>query len=82
VIAMNLPSIPRPAVVDGLIGSQVPARVMEAQDEAVFAALQVTERRAPLSAAELEAARVTVAVNNKILAAYNPGLIVRIGGAL
>jgi hypothetical protein len=79
---MNLPKVPRPAAVDSLIGKQIPTRVMDAQDEAVFAALQVTNRRGPLPAAELEAARVTVAAANKILAAYNPGLIVRIGDAL
>jgi hypothetical protein len=78
---MNLPRLPRPAAIDGLIGKQVPRHVMDAQDEAVFAALQVTERRGPLRAGELETARVTVAAANKVLAAFNPGLIVRIGDA-
>ena len=80
-ITMNLPRLPRPAAVDSMIGRQVPAHVMDAQDEAVFAALQVTVRRAPLRPGELEAARVTVAAANKVLAAFNPGLIVRIGDA-
>lgn len=80
-ISMNLPKLPRPAAVDCLIGKQIPRHVMDAEDEAMFAALQVTERRTPLTDGELEAARATVAAANKILAAYNPGLIVRIGGA-
>lgn len=78
---MTFPTVPMPDGVVGRIGEQIPAHVRDAEDAGVYAALSITERRKPLTAAELERARTEVAVSNKILAAYNPGLIVRIGGA-
>ncbi|MDI9887313.1 hypothetical protein QMZ92_23815 [Streptomyces sp. HNM0645] len=77
---MNLPTVPMPGGVAGLIGSQIPAHVQDAEDEAVFAMLSIEQRRQPMAPEQLAEALATVARANKVLAAYNPGLIVKAGG--
>jgi hypothetical protein len=77
---MNLPPVPMPGGVVGLIGSQIPQHVQEAEDEAVFAMLSIVQRRQPMTPERMAEALATVARANKVLGAYNPGLLVKAGG--
>ncbi|MET9517490.1 hypothetical protein [Streptomyces sp. NPDC002994] len=59
----------------------MPPEVMEAEEAAFDAAVTVSRCRTPLTREARERALAEVARQNKILAAYNPGLIITAGGA-
>jgi hypothetical protein len=78
---MNLPDVPMSDHVAAHTGCQLPLRVLHAVEEARLAVEDVRRFRAPLYAEDREDALARVAAANKVLAACNPGLIVRIGDA-
>ncbi|MCQ6551630.1 hypothetical protein NPS70_00205 [Streptomyces sp. C10-9-1] len=83
--ASDLVPVPIPDRVAVLIGSCMPAHVLNAEMEAVWAAREVGRFRGPLCTedrADREHALAALARANKVLAAYNPGLTVRPGGSL
>lgn len=80
-IALNLPAVPMPDAVAVQVGAQIPARVLEAERKAVNAAYCFGLARGPRYEEDRQCALAELAAANKILAAYNPGLIVRSGGA-
>ncbi|MEU0393877.1 hypothetical protein ABZ208_14040 [Streptomyces sp. NPDC006208] len=75
--------VPIPDRVAVLIGGCMPAHVLQAEIEAEYAALEIGRFR-PLSSDEdrqdREDALARMARANKVLAAYNPRLIVKAGG--
>lgn len=74
--------MPIPDRVAVLIGSCMPAHVLQAEIEAECAAREVYRFRGPLCAedrADREHALSTLARANKVLAAYNPRLTVKPG---
>lgn len=73
--------VPIPDAVAILIGRQMPPEVMAAEESAVDAAITVSRCRTVFTREARECALADLAWNNKVLAAYNPGLIVRAGGA-
>ncbi|MGW2861852.1 hypothetical protein [Streptomyces sp. NPDC001205] len=73
--------VPIPDRVAVLIGSRIPKRVLQAEVDAQAALTRFRLCRTPLTAKAREYAIAELAAANKILAAYNPGLIVRLGGA-
>lgn len=80
--ASPLIPVPIPDRVAALIGSCMPAHVLQAEIEAECAAREVYRFRGPLCAddrADREQALSTLARANKVLAAYNPGLTVKPG---
>ncbi|MEU4129561.1 hypothetical protein [Streptomyces wuyuanensis] len=81
--ASNLVPVPIPDGVAALIGSCMPLGVLQAEIDAECAAREAMRFRAPLCGedqADREHALAALARANKILAAYNPGLVVRPGG--
>jgi hypothetical protein len=78
---MNLPDVPMSDHVAARTGGQLPLRVLHAVEEARVAVEDVRRFRAPLYREDREDALARVAAANKVLAACNPGLIVRIGDA-
>ncbi|TLQ42686.1 hypothetical protein [Streptomyces marianii] len=81
--ASNLVPVPIPDGVAALIGSCMPLGVLQAEIDAECAAREAMRFRGPLCAedqADREHALAALALSNKILAAYNPGLVVRPGG--
>ncbi|MEV5944490.1 hypothetical protein [Streptomyces sp. NPDC051994] len=79
-----MPSIipaPIPDRVAVMIGSCIPKRVLRAEVAAQAAFERFRLCRAPLTAVAREYAIAELAAANKILGAYNPGLIVTLGGA-
>jgi hypothetical protein len=78
---MQLPKIPMSDHVAARTGRQLPLRVLRAVEEARLAVKDVRRYRAPLYREDREDALARVAAANKVLAACNPGLIVRIGDA-
>ena len=58
----------------------LPVRVLQAVADAREASEDVHRYRAPIYREDREDALARVYAANKILAAYNPGLIARIGG--
>jgi hypothetical protein len=78
---MPLPKIPMSDHVAARTGCQLPIRVLQAVEEARLASEDVRRFRAPLYREDREDALARVAAANKVLAACNPGLIVRIGDA-
>lgn len=80
-IALNLPSLPRPAAVELMIARQFPARVLEAERQASRAAYSFGLARGARYEESRQWALAEIAAANKVLGAFNPGLIVRIGGA-
>lgn len=65
-----------PDAVAVLAARQMPPHVMEAEEAAFDAAVTVSRCRTPLTREARKRALAEVARQNKILAAYNPGLIV------
>jgi hypothetical protein len=76
VIEMNLPRIPMSDRVAGLVGRQLPLPVLQAVADAGEAVADVRRYRLPLFAEDREDALARLAAANKVLAAFNPGLIV------
>jgi hypothetical protein len=76
VITLPLPKVPVPDAVAVLIGQQMPERVARAEREAVNQAYNVGLCRKPEYAEAREWALADLARANKVLGAYNPGLIV------
>ncbi|MGW7053063.1 hypothetical protein [Streptomyces sp. NPDC054887] len=72
---------PVPDRVADLIASQLPPRIKVAVRESAKAATAFSWCRSPLTREAREHAISDVHRQNKILAAYNPGLIVTAGGA-
>ncbi|MFI8872390.1 hypothetical protein [Streptomyces sp. NPDC055243] len=91
-ISMTFPDVPTPPAVEVRIGRSLPPHVLDALAEQKTAGKNVVTMSRLLTAGEMSAdARRAVKVRiaedlrrqaaaNKVLAAYNPGLIVRIGG--
>ncbi|UUN30356.1 hypothetical protein [Streptomyces sp. FIT100] len=76
--ASNLVPVPIPDGVAALIGSCMPAGVLQAEIEAECAAREVLSFRAPFcneDRADREYALAALARANKVLGAYNPGLV-------
>lgn len=80
-IAMDFPKVSRPAAVDVFKLRQFPRRIREAVTAGADAKRAFRLCRSPLTAEAREYAISGMARANKSLAAFNPGLIVRIGGA-
>lgn len=80
-ISMRLPRIPMSDHVAARTGCQLPLRVLQAVADAREAAEKVHRARSPLYREDREDALAGVHAANKVLAAFNPGLIVRIGDA-
>jgi hypothetical protein len=76
VIDMNLPRIPMSDRIAGRIGRQLPLHVLQAVADAREAVADVRRYRLPLFAEDREDALARLAAANKVLAAFNPGLIV------
>lgn len=82
--ASPLIPVPIPDGVAALIGSCMPIHVLQAEIDAECAAREVYRFRGPLGAedrADREHALSALAVANKVLAAYNPLLILKPGRA-
>ncbi len=74
--------VPIPDQVAAMIGSCMPLGVLQAEVDAECAAREVRRFRGPLCAedqADREYALSALARANKVLAAYNPGLVLRPG---
>lgn len=80
-ISMPLPKIPMSDHVAARTGCQLPLHILQAVADARVASADVRRARSPLYAEDREDALARVAAANKVLAACNPGLIVRIGDA-
>lgn len=74
-IAMNLPKIPMPDRVAARAGCMLPIPVLQAVADAREAKADVRRYRAPMFVEDREDALARLAAANKVLAAYNPGLI-------
>jgi len=76
--------VPMPDRVAAMIGATIPLHVLQAEIDADMEAREALRLR-PLSCDEdrqdFEAALSRLARENKILGKYNPGLMVRAGGA-
>jgi hypothetical protein len=77
-----------PDIVSALIGDCMPKRVLDAELASVCAAREISRFRPQSGAlldtedqADREQQLAQLAWANKVLAAYNPGLVVRAGGA-
>lgn len=83
-IAISLPAVPIPGLVESMIGDCIPVPVLRAEMDAEFAAVDASRYHAPVGAGLLrhedqqdrEQQLAELAWANKVLAAYNPGLIV------
>jgi hypothetical protein len=80
--------VPIPDRIAALIGSCMPIHILQAEIDVEFAAREVRRFRPSLGAllddedrADRESALSRLAAANKILAAYNPLLILKPGGA-
>lgn len=88
-IAISLPAVPIPGLVESMIGACIPKHVLRAEMDAEFAAVDAARYHAPVGAgllrhedqADREQQLAVLAWANKVLAAYNPGLIVKAGGS-
>ncbi|MGW2721345.1 hypothetical protein [Streptomyces sp. NPDC001492] len=80
-IALNLPAVPVPDAVAVQVGSQIPARVLEAEKRAENAAYCFRLSRGPRYEEARQWALAEIAAANKVLGAWNPRLVARIGGA-
>lgn len=80
-IALNLPAVPIPDAVAVQVGSQIPARVLEAERQAERAVYCFRLARGPRYEEARQYALAEIAAANKVLAADNPRLVARIGGA-
>ncbi|MEE1754017.1 hypothetical protein [Streptomyces sp. SP18CS02] len=82
--ASPLIPVPIPDRVAALIGSCMPIGVLQAEVDAECAAREVRRFRVPMCAedqADREHALAVVARANKVLGAYNPGLVLRPGAS-
>lgn len=77
----RLVPVPIPDSVAVLIGSQIPAHVLDAEVAAENAAYCIRLCRTPLTRVAREHSLADLARANKVLAAYNPGLILKAGGS-
>lgn len=80
----SLTPVPIPDAVAALIGSHMPAPVLQAEIAAECAAREALRFRAPFcheDQADREFALAELARANKVLAAYNPGLVLKAGGS-
>ncbi|UQT61373.1 hypothetical protein M4V62_04680 [Streptomyces durmitorensis] len=77
---MTLPAVPMPDRVAVLVGRQIPEHVLLAETAAMDAIDELPLCLGPEARDVLAFNLRSLAAANKILAAYNPGLIVRIGG--
>ncbi|MFG3497431.1 hypothetical protein [Streptomyces sp. NPDC047928] len=78
----RLVPVPIPDRVAALIGSCMPIGILQAEVDAECAAREVQRFRGPMCAedqADREHALAALARANKVLAAYNPGLVLRHG---
>lgn len=80
-IRMPLPHVPVPDAVARLTARCLPDHVARAYADALAAAADVRLYRSEIHQEDREDALAQLARANKILAAYNPGLIVRGGAA-
>ncbi|MFE3324412.1 hypothetical protein [Streptomyces sp. NPDC059176] len=81
--ASNIVPVPIPDSVAALIGSCMPTGVLQAEIDAECAAREALRFRAPFCSedqADREHALSVLARANKVLAAYNPRLVLRPGG--
>ena len=82
-------AVPIPDRVAALIGSQMPLRILQAEIDVESAALEFGRFHTPAGAAQFDSedrvdrehAMSEIRVANKILAAYNPKLVIHAGGA-
>ncbi|MFJ8647626.1 hypothetical protein ACIRNI_16075 [Streptomyces sp. NPDC093546] len=82
--ASPLVPVPIPDRVAALIGSCMPIGILQAEIDAECAAREVRRFRFPMcqeDQADREHALALLARANKVLGAYNPGLLLRSGGA-
>jgi hypothetical protein len=79
VIAIDFPEVPMPDSVAAMIGGKLPIRILQAEMDAEVLAAEIRTLR-PLTSVEDRADRqdrlADLARANKVLGAYNPGLIV------
>lgn len=87
-IAIDLPAVPVPDMVASLIGGCMPVPVLQAEIDADTAAREIGRFRPRSGAlldnedqADRERELSNLARANKTLAAYNPSLVLRAGGA-
>jgi len=80
-IAMTFPRVPVPDAVAVQIGSQLPPHVLEAERKAATAAYSFGLARGARYEESRQWLLSEIAAANKVLAAYDPRLIVRNGGA-
>lgn len=74
-IDMNLPRIPMSDRIAGRVGRQLPLHVLQAVADAREAVEDVRRYRAPMFREDREDALARLAAANKVLAAFNPGLV-------
>lgn len=79
-IALNLPAVPIPDAIAVQVGSQIPARVLEAEKRAEQAVYRFGLSRGPRYEEARQLALAEIAAANKMLGAWNPRMIARIGG--
>lgn len=79
-IAFPATAVPVPDRVASLIGSCMPLPIMQARHDAREAAITVSRCRTPYTQEARERALSQLASANKVLAAYNPRLILKAGG--
>lgn len=80
---ITIPRIDRPVPdrVLRLIGSQLPDRILLAEKAATDAAYRARTSRTQFTRVAREVNLAELAAANKVLAAYNPGLVMTAGGA-
>lgn len=78
--SIPLVPVPIPDAVAALIGGQLPAHILQAEFDAFDAAVTVSRCRTPFTTEARELALSELHRQNKILAAYNPRLILKAGG--
>ncbi|MGW0538533.1 hypothetical protein [Streptomyces sp. NPDC003032] len=82
-IAFPSTAVPVPDRIAQMIGAQMPIHVLQAEIDAEVEKAEALRFRPLVSAedhADREDALARLAWRNRILAAYNPGLIVKAGG--
>jgi hypothetical protein len=83
VITVDFPKVPMPDSVAAMIGGKLPIHILQAEIDAETLAAEIRTLR-PLASADDRADRedrlADLARANKVLGAYNPGLLVKAGG--
>jgi hypothetical protein len=85
VISVDFPQVPMPDRITQMIGTRIPLHVLQAEMDATFAASDAARYHAPVGTALLrhedqadrEQTLAELHRANKLLAAHNPGLIVK-----